>query len=165
MKSLQEIRIDIVRMGKEIKVNPTFEEQFKKLNTYLMSEFGCEDFNILDYELDKIDNNRFECDILKCAICHAFKIPIYNVNGNPWYDSFMILSHDEPASYHGSGSGKIITKYDMRFSDTIGYKIYNLLSMSDEQLMFIKTFKEKYPIFKENLVKIKDNCFPIIIEE
>ena len=60
---------------------------------------------------------------------------------------------------------KDVTKYEIRFSDVIGYKIYNLLNLSEEQLEFIKTFKDKYQILRENLIKIRDNCFPIIVEE
>ena len=52
MKSLQEIRIDVVRMGKEIKVNPIFEKKFRELNDYLMKKFGCTDFKLEEFELD-----------------------------------------------------------------------------------------------------------------
>ena len=163
MKSLQEIRIDIVRMGKEIRVNPFFEEKFQELCKYLGTEFGAPEFHLEDYEVNQIDNSRFECEILKCAICHAFKIK-YSP-GNPWFRVFQIFKSEDSNGYHGSISDKIITKYDINFSGVIGYEIYNLLSISEEQLEFIGSFKNKYQVFKEDLEKIKSKCFPIIVEE
>ena len=53
MRSLQDIRIDVVRMGKEIRVDPAFEEKFKELNEFLKTKFGCPDFKLEDFELDK----------------------------------------------------------------------------------------------------------------
>ena len=58
MRSLQDIRIDVVRMGKEIRVDPAFEEKFKELNEFLKTKFGCPDFKLEDFELDKIDNTK-----------------------------------------------------------------------------------------------------------
>ena len=163
MKSLQEIRIDIVRMGKEIRVNPSFEEQFQKLCKFLETEFGASEFKLEDYEMDRIDNNRFESEILKCAICHAFKIN-YSP-GNPWFNVFQVLRSEDSIGYHGSSIDKVISKFDISFSGVIGYDIYNLLTISDEQIEFIKNFKTRYQDFKDNLEKIKSNCFPIVIEE
>ena len=87
MKSLQEIRIDVVRMGKEIRVNPSFEDSFKKLLEFL----GITDFKLEDSELNAIDNNNFEKSILKVAICKSLGISIYG-NNNPWYNSFVITN-------------------------------------------------------------------------
>lgn len=163
MKSLQEIRIDIVRMGKEIRVNPSFEEQFQKLCKYLETEFGAPEFKLEDYEMDRIDNNRFESEILKCAVCHAFKIN-YSP-GNPWFNVFQVLKSEDSTGYHGSVSDRVTSSYNISFSGVIGYEIYNLLSISDEQIEFIKNFKDRYQDFRNNLEKIKSNCFPIVVEE
>ena len=163
MRSLQDIRIDIVRMGKEVRVNPQFEEKFKDLCTYLEKEFGCPEFKLEEFEFDKIDNNRFESDILKCAICHAFGVSMYS--GNPWFNSFSILRREESLGYHGSAADTISITYDISFPDVIGYNIYNLLTISEDQINFIKTFREKYQVLRENLGKIKENCFPITIKE
>ena len=163
MKSLQDIRIDVVRMGKEIRVNPTFEEKFKTLNEYLKSKFGCQDFKLEDFELDKIDNSNFECNILKFALCKAFGIPVYSGVSNPWFRCFNVVRYDEPLSYHGSGSDSVSTKYDLIISGTVGYDIYDLITISDEQLDFIRGFKEKYKVLKENLESIKSECFPITV--
>lgn len=150
-------------MGKEVRVNPLFEEKFKDLCKYLEREFGCPEFKIEESEFDKIDNNRFESDILKCAICHAFGISMYS--GNPWFSSFNILRSEESLGYHGSAANTISITYDISFPNVIGYNIYNLLTISEDQIDFIKTFREKYQVLFENLKKIKSDCFPIIINE
>ena len=162
MKSLQDIRIDIIKKSKEVRVNPKFEEKFLSLCKYLETEFGCPEIKLEDFELDKIDNSRFESDVLKCAICHAFKIPMYN---NPWFNTFSILKTEDLLGYHGSLSDTMATTYDISFSSVIGFNIHNLLTVSDEQVEFIRTFKEKYQTLRENLEKLKKDCFPIIIKE
>jgi hypothetical protein len=48
---------------------------------------------------------------------------------------------------------------------TVGYVIYDLVTISDEQIEFIKTFKEKYKTFKEGIETIKSEFFPIVINE
>ncbi len=161
MKSLQEIRIDVVRMGKEIKVNPIFEKKFRELNDYLMKKFGCTDFKLEEFELDKVDNSNFESCILKFAICKAFGIPVYSGVNNPWFRCFNVVRTEEPLSYHGSMSDIISTKYDLVLSGTVGYEVYDLISISDEQIEFIRGFKNRYNVLKENLLAIKADCFPI----
>lgn len=163
MKSLQEIRIDVVRMGKEIKVSPAFEEKFKALNDYLMKKFGCPEFSLEEFELGMIDNSKFESTILKFLICKAFGIPVYSGQSNPWFKCFNILKSEVPVPYHGSLSDTISCKYNLVISDVVGYEIYDLITISDEQLGFIKSFKEKYKKLKENLLAIKEDCFPIEI--
>lgn len=165
MKNLQEIRTDVVRMGKEIKVDPIFEEKFKELNEYLKREFKCSDFELNEYELDKIDNSIFESTILKFAICKAFGIAVYSGVTNPWFRSFYITRSEESLGYHGSASDTVLVKYDLEISKTIGYEIYNLLSMEEEQICFIKSFKERHKVLKEKLEKIKSDIFPIEIKK
>ena len=161
MKSLQEIRIDIVRMGKEIRVNPSFEEQFQKLCKYLETEFGASEFKLEDYEMDRIDNNRFESEILKCAVCHAFKIN-YSP-GNPWFNVFQVLKSEDSTGYHGSVSDKLLsyssrgmTKHrnDIEDISSSADIIFRLLSysyngmparISDFWTILFKTFNIKDP--------------------
>jgi len=165
MRSLQDIRIDVVRMGKEIRVDPAFEEKFKELNEFLKTKFGCQDFKLEDFELDKIDNTKFESTILKFAICKAFGIPVYSGYSNPWYGCFTVVRSEEPLGYHGSMADKVSIRFDLNLTRTVGYEIYDLVTISDEQIEFIKTFKEKYKTFKEEIETIKSEFFPIIINE
>ena len=165
MRSLQDIRIDVVRMGKEIRVDPTFEEKFKELNEFLKTKFGCPDFKLEDFELDKIDNTKFESTILKFAICKAFGIPVYSGYSNPWYGCFTVVRSEEPLGYHGSMADKVSIRFDLNLTRTVGYEIYDLVTISDEQIEFIKTFKEKYKTFKEGIETIKSEFFPIVINE
>lgn len=165
MRSLQDIRIDVVRMGKEIRVNPIFEEKFKELNEYLKNKFGCADFKLEEFELDKIDNTKFESTILKFAICKAFGIPVYSGVNNPWYGCFTVIRSEESLGYQGSMADVVSIRFDLKLARTVGYEIYDLLTVSDEQLEFIKSFKEKYVAFKEGIEAIKSEFFPIIINE
>lgn len=160
MKSLQEIRIDVVRMGKEIRVNPSFEDSFKKLLEFL----GITDFKLEDSELNAIDNNNFEKSILKVAICKSLGISIYG-NNNPWYNSFVITRNEDSFGYHGSSVDKSRVSYDLSLCSVITYELYNLLTLSEDQLEFLKTFKDKYQVLKEKLEDIQKNCFPITVEE
>jgi hypothetical protein len=43
--------------------------------------------------------------------------------------------------------------------------LYNLLTLSEDQLEFLKTFKDRYQVLKEKLEDIQKNCFPITVEE
>lgn len=160
MKSLQEIRIDVVRMGKEIRVNPSFEDSFKKLLEFL----GITDFKLEDSELNAIDNNNFEKSILKVAICKSLGISIYG-NNNPWYNSFVITRKEDSFGYHGSSVDKSRVSYDLSLCSVITYELYNLLTLSEDQLEFLKTFKDRYQVLKEKLEDIQKNCFPITVEE
>jgi hypothetical protein len=160
MKSLQEIRIDVVRMGKEIRVNPSFEDSFKKLLEFL----GITDFKLEDSELNAIDNNNFEKSILKVAICKSLGISIYG-NNNPWYNSFVITRNEDSFGYHGSSVDKSRVSYDLSLCSVITYELYNLLTLSEDQLEFLKTFKDRYQVLKEKLEDIQKNCFPITVEE
>ena len=160
MKSLQEIRIDVVRMGKEIRVNPSFEDSFKKLLEFL----GITDFKLEDSELNAIDNNNFEKSILKVAICKSLGISIYG-NNNPWYNSFVITRNEDSFGYHGSSVDKSRVLYDLSLCSVITYELYNLLTLSEDQLEFLKTFKDRYQVLKEKLEDIQKNCFPITVEE
>ena len=160
MKSLQEIRIDVVRMGKEIRVNPSFEDSFKKLLEFL----GITDFKLEDSELNAIDNNNFEKSILKVAICKSLGISIYG-NNNPWYNSFVITRNEDSFGYHGSLVDKSRVSYDLSLCSVITYELYNLLTLSEDQLEFLKTFKDRYQVLKEKLEDIQKNCFPITVEE
>ena len=160
MKSLQEIRIDVVRMGKEIRVNPSFEDSFKKLLEFL----GITDFKLEDSELNAIDNNNFEKSILKVAICKSLGISIYG-NNNPWYNSFVITRNEDSFGYHGSSVDKSRISYDLSLCSVITYELYNLLTLSEDQLEFLKTFKDRYQVLKEKLEDIQKNCFPITVEE
>ena len=160
MKSLQEIRIDVVRMGKEIRVNPSFEDSFKKLLEFL----GIADFKLEDSELNAIDNNNFEKSILKVAICKSLGISIYG-NNNPWYNSFVITRNEDSFGYHGSSVDKSRVSYDLSLCSVITYELYNLLTLSEDQLEFLKTFKDRYQVLKEKLEDIQKNCFPITVEE
>jgi hypothetical protein len=160
MKSLQEIRIDVVRMGKEIRVNPSFEDSFKKLLEFL----GITDFKLEDSELNAIDNNNFEKSILKVAICKSLGISIYG-NNNPWYNSFVITRNEDSFGYHGSSVDKSRVSYDLSLCSVITYELYNLLTLSEDQLEFLKTFKDRYQVLKEKLEDIQKNCLPITVEE
>ena len=160
MKSLQEIRIDVVRMDKDIRVNPSFEDSFKKLLEFL----GITDFKLEDSELNAIDNNNFEKSILKVAICKSLGISIYG-NNNPWYNSFVITRKEDSFGYHGSSVDKSRVSYDLSLCSVITYELYNLLTLSEDQLEFLKTFKDRYQVLKEKLEDIQKNCFPITVEE
>jgi len=164
MRSLQDIRIDVVRMGKEVKVSPIFEERFKELNDYLMRKFNCSEFKLEDFEIDKIDNSKFESTILKFAICKAFGIPVYSGPNNPWFDCFTITRTEDLLGYHGS-SNYMTTKYDLTLNKIIKYEIYDLITVSEEQIEFIRSFKEKYRDLKDNLETIKSDFFPLMISE
>lgn len=165
MRSLQDIRIDVVRMGKEVKVSQVFEERFRELNDYLMQKFGCPEFKLEDFEIDKIDNTKFESTILKFAICKAFGIPVYSGPNNPWFDCFSITRVEDLVGYHGSMSNLITVKYDLVMNEIIKYEIYNLITISDEQIDFLKNFKEKYKVLKEKIETIKSDFFPIMVSE
>jgi hypothetical protein len=152
-------------MGKEIRVDPAFEEKFKELNEFLKTKFGCPDFKLEDFELDKIDNTKFESTILKFAICKAFGISVYSGYSNPWYGCFTVVRSEEPLGYHGSMADKVSIRFDLNLTRTVGYEIYDLVTISDEQIEFIKTFREKYKTFKEEIEIIKSEFFPIVINE
>ena len=163
MKSLQEIRIDVVRQGQEIKVSDSFEFQFKKLCEYIEKEFGIQDLSIPENDLTLINNNNFEADIIKYTICRAFGIRMSD--NNPWSNTFRITKEIEDSGYQGSSADKQMVYYNIELAGTVKYTIYNLLTISDDQIEFLQSFKKRYPVLLEQLEKIKSNCFPITISE
>jgi hypothetical protein len=57
------------------------------------------------------------------------------------------------------------TKYDLTLNKIIKYEIYDLITVSEEQIEFIRSFKEKYRDLKDNLETIKSDFFPLMISE
>jgi hypothetical protein len=60
---------------------------------------------------------------------------------------------------------KVSICFDLNLARTVGYEVYDLITISDEQIEFIKSFKEKYKTFKEGIEAIKSEFFPIVINE